>query len=149
MVLWACPICLLLLFLLVPRWWICFPSVLFFFIQGRELFTDTLYSSVVNQYNVLKSAIFRDCGADASNTAISLSQPWLWMSNSIVKLPFYFFRRSDGGAIVQFCWEKFLNFKLWHHCTLLIMEVPVTVLQILSRVIGGSAHMDPSASQSI
>jgi len=45
--------------------------------EGRELFTDTLYSSVVNQYNVLKSAIFRDRGAAAaSNTAISLSQPW-------------------------------------------------------------------------
>ncbi|RLN18986.1 hypothetical protein C2845_PM02G18780 [Panicum miliaceum] len=43
--------------------------------EGRELFTDTLYSSVVNQYNVLKSAIFRDRGA-AANTAISLSQPW-------------------------------------------------------------------------
>jgi glycerol-3-phosphate O-acyltransferase len=44
--------------------------------EGRELFTDTLYSSVVNQYNVLKSAIFRDRGAAALNTAISLSQPW-------------------------------------------------------------------------
>jgi glycerol-3-phosphate O-acyltransferase len=48
----------------------------FFFTQGRELFTNTLYNSVVNQYNVLKSAIFRDRGAAVSNNAISLSQPW-------------------------------------------------------------------------
>ncbi|ONM00338.1 glycerol-3-phosphate acyltransferase, chloroplastic isoform X1 [Zea mays] len=44
--------------------------------EGRELFTNTLYNSVVNQYNVLKSAIFRDRGAAVSNNAISLSQPW-------------------------------------------------------------------------
>ncbi|XP_066344125.1 glycerol-3-phosphate acyltransferase, chloroplastic-like [Miscanthus floridulus] len=44
--------------------------------EGRELFTNTLYNSVVNQYNVLKSAIFRDRGAAVSNNVISLSQPW-------------------------------------------------------------------------
>ncbi|CAN6324444.1 unnamed protein product [Urochloa humidicola] len=44
--------------------------------EGRELFSDTLYNSVVNQYNVLKSAIFKDSGVASSNTAISLSQPW-------------------------------------------------------------------------
>lgn len=51
-------------------------TTFFFIIQGRELFTNTLYNSVVNQYNVLKSAIFRDRGAAVSNNAISLSQPW-------------------------------------------------------------------------
>ncbi|XP_066387430.1 glycerol-3-phosphate acyltransferase, chloroplastic-like [Miscanthus floridulus] len=44
--------------------------------EGRELFTNTLYNSVVNQYNVLKSAVFRDRGAAVSNNVISLSQPW-------------------------------------------------------------------------
>ncbi|KAJ1296091.1 hypothetical protein BS78_01G272300 [Paspalum vaginatum] len=44
--------------------------------EGKELFTNNLYSSVVNQYNVLTSAIFRDRGAAVSNTVISLSQPW-------------------------------------------------------------------------
>jgi glycerol-3-phosphate O-acyltransferase len=51
-------------------------TTFFFIIQGRELFTNTLYNSVVNQYNVLKSAIFRDRGAAVSNNVISLSQPW-------------------------------------------------------------------------
>ncbi|KAK3153406.1 hypothetical protein QOZ80_2BG0172080 [Eleusine coracana subsp. coracana] len=44
--------------------------------EGRELFAKTLYDSVVNQYNVLKTAIFRDHGAAASSPVISLSQPW-------------------------------------------------------------------------
>ncbi|KAL6641522.1 hypothetical protein ACP70R_019703 [Stipagrostis hirtigluma subsp. patula] len=44
--------------------------------EGRELFTKALYNSVVNQYNVLKSAIFRDNGTAASSPVISLSQPW-------------------------------------------------------------------------
>ncbi|KAF8689230.1 hypothetical protein HU200_042018 [Digitaria exilis] len=44
--------------------------------EGKEIFANTLYNSVVNQYNVLKSAIFRDCGTAASSTGISLSQPW-------------------------------------------------------------------------
>ncbi|WVZ57789.1 hypothetical protein U9M48_008131 [Paspalum notatum var. saurae] len=44
--------------------------------ERNELFTNNLYSSVVNQYNVLTSAIFRDRGAAVSNTVISLSQPW-------------------------------------------------------------------------
>ncbi|GJM91582.1 hypothetical protein PR202_ga07968 [Eleusine coracana subsp. coracana] len=44
--------------------------------EGRELFAKTLYDSVVNQYNVLKTAIFRDHGAAASSPVMSLSQPW-------------------------------------------------------------------------
>lgn len=44
--------------------------------EGREKFSETLYNSVVDQYNVLKSAIFRGRGAASSNPAISLSQPW-------------------------------------------------------------------------
>ncbi|CAN6311742.1 unnamed protein product [Urochloa humidicola] len=44
--------------------------------EGRELFSDSLYNSVVNQYNVLKSAILKDRGVAASSTTISLSQPW-------------------------------------------------------------------------
>jgi glycerol-3-phosphate O-acyltransferase len=47
-------------------------------LQAREKFTETLYNSVVDQYNVLKSAIFRDRGAVSLNPAISLSQPWRW-----------------------------------------------------------------------
>ena len=47
-------------------------------IQAKEKFSETMYNSVVDQYNVLKSAIFRDCGAASSNPAISLSQPWRW-----------------------------------------------------------------------
>lgn len=43
--------------------------------EGRELFTNTLYNSVINQYSVLTSAIFRDREAAMSNTVISLSQP--------------------------------------------------------------------------
>uniref|UniRef100_R7W5C7 Glycerol-3-phosphate acyltransferase, chloroplastic n=1 Tax=Aegilops tauschii TaxID=37682 RepID=R7W5C7_AEGTA len=45
-------------------------------VQARGIFSEALYNSVVDQYNVLKSAIFRDRGAVSSNPAISLSQPW-------------------------------------------------------------------------
>jgi glycerol-3-phosphate O-acyltransferase len=48
----------------------------FLFMQGRELFTKTLYDTVVNQYNVLKSAIVRGHGEAASSPVVSLSQPW-------------------------------------------------------------------------
>uniref|UniRef100_A0A452YQU3 Glycerol-3-phosphate acyltransferase, chloroplastic n=1 Tax=Aegilops tauschii subsp. strangulata TaxID=200361 RepID=A0A452YQU3_AEGTS len=44
--------------------------------EARGIFSEALYNSVVDQYNVLKSAIFRDRGAVSSNPAISLSQPW-------------------------------------------------------------------------
>lgn len=44
--------------------------------EAKEKFSETLYNSVVDQYNVLKSAIFRDRGAASSNPAVSLSQPW-------------------------------------------------------------------------
>ncbi|XP_052134173.1 glycerol-3-phosphate acyltransferase, chloroplastic [Oryza glaberrima] len=44
--------------------------------ECREKFSESLYNSVVDQYNALKSAIFRGRGADSSDSAISLSQPW-------------------------------------------------------------------------
>ncbi|KAL6905400.1 hypothetical protein ACP4OV_003001 [Aristida adscensionis] len=44
--------------------------------EGRELFTKALYDSVVNQYSVLKAAIFIDHGTAASSPVVSLSQPW-------------------------------------------------------------------------
>uniref|UniRef100_A0A0D9XMX1 Glycerol-3-phosphate acyltransferase, chloroplastic n=1 Tax=Leersia perrieri TaxID=77586 RepID=A0A0D9XMX1_9ORYZ len=44
--------------------------------ECREKFSEALYNSVIDQYNVLKSAIFRGRGAVSSNSDISLSQPW-------------------------------------------------------------------------
>ncbi|XP_015697455.2 glycerol-3-phosphate acyltransferase, chloroplastic [Oryza brachyantha] len=44
--------------------------------ECREKFSETLYNLVVDQYNALKSTIFRGHGAASSNSAISLSQPW-------------------------------------------------------------------------
>lgn len=44
--------------------------------EAKEAFSQALYNSVAEQYNVLKSAICEHQGLNASNTIISLSQPW-------------------------------------------------------------------------
>eukprot|EP00262_Sarcandra_glabra_P000876 TRINITY_DN1091_c0_g1_i1.p1 TRINITY_DN1091_c0_g1~~TRINITY_DN1091_c0_g1_i1.p1 ORF type:complete len:454 (-),score=86.48 TRINITY_DN1091_c0_g1_i1:389-1750(-) len=45
--------------------------------EAKEAFSNALYESVNEQYNVLKSAICGNQGRDASNSAVCLSQPWL------------------------------------------------------------------------
>ncbi|KAF8380748.1 hypothetical protein HHK36_028238 [Tetracentron sinense] len=45
--------------------------------EAKVAFSQALYNSVAEQYNVLKSAIHGKQGLDASNSAVSLSQPWL------------------------------------------------------------------------
>ncbi|KAF3449308.1 hypothetical protein FNV43_RR10036 [Rhamnella rubrinervis] len=44
--------------------------------EAREVYTQTLYNSVSEQYNVLKSAVEGKQGLGASTQAVSLSQPW-------------------------------------------------------------------------
>ncbi|NP_001290538.1 glycerol-3-phosphate acyltransferase, chloroplastic [Elaeis guineensis] len=44
--------------------------------EAKEAFSQALYNSVGEQYNVLKSAIHEHRGLNASNSIISLSQPW-------------------------------------------------------------------------
>eukprot|EP01018_Ginkgo_biloba_P005123 Gb_19458 [translate_table: standard] len=42
----------------------------------KEAFSEALYDTVVTHYNVLKSAIYEGKGMIASNSLVSLSQPW-------------------------------------------------------------------------
>ncbi|KAI7989540.1 hypothetical protein LOK49_LG13G01872 [Camellia lanceoleosa] len=44
--------------------------------EAKMAYTQALYDSVVDQYNVLKSAIHGKKGLEASVPTISLSQPW-------------------------------------------------------------------------
>lgn len=44
--------------------------------EARTVYTRTLYESVSQQYNILKSAIHGKQGLEASTSAVSLSQPW-------------------------------------------------------------------------
>ncbi|XP_044466187.1 glycerol-3-phosphate acyltransferase, chloroplastic-like isoform X2 [Mangifera indica] len=44
--------------------------------EAKEAYTQALYNSVNEQYNVLKSAIHGKQGLKASITSVSLSQPW-------------------------------------------------------------------------
>lgn len=44
--------------------------------QAKETYSQALYSSVSEQYDVLKSAIYGYNGPDASNSVVCLSQPW-------------------------------------------------------------------------
>jgi len=44
--------------------------------EVKEAFSKTIYDTVVMHYNVLKSAIYGGKGTDASNSLVSLSQPW-------------------------------------------------------------------------
>ncbi|KAK9274990.1 hypothetical protein L1049_022247 [Liquidambar formosana] len=44
--------------------------------EAKETYTHALYNSVVEQYNVLKSAIHGKQGLNASTPYVSLSQPW-------------------------------------------------------------------------
>ncbi|XP_077234931.1 phospholipid/glycerol acyltransferase family protein [Tasmannia lanceolata] len=44
--------------------------------EVKEVFSQALYDSVTEQYNVLKSAAYGNQGLDASNSTVSLSQPW-------------------------------------------------------------------------
>ncbi|KAI4314524.1 hypothetical protein L6164_027423 [Bauhinia variegata] len=45
--------------------------------EAKKAYSQTLYSSVTEQYNVLKSAIHGQKGLEASLPTISLSQPWI------------------------------------------------------------------------
>lgn len=45
-------------------------------VQAAALFSQALYTSVIEQYNVLKSAINENEGLEASNSLVTLSQPW-------------------------------------------------------------------------
>uniref|UniRef100_A0A6V7QY65 Glycerol-3-phosphate acyltransferase, chloroplastic n=1 Tax=Ananas comosus var. bracteatus TaxID=296719 RepID=A0A6V7QY65_ANACO len=44
--------------------------------EAKEVFSQALYNSVTEQYNVLKSAIYGCRGLEASTSVVSLSQPW-------------------------------------------------------------------------
>ncbi|XP_068650539.1 glycerol-3-phosphate acyltransferase ATS12, chloroplastic-like isoform X2 [Aristolochia californica] len=44
--------------------------------EAKAAFSQALYSSVTDQYNILKSAVHGNQGLDASNSYVSLSQPW-------------------------------------------------------------------------
>eukprot|EP00268_Persea_americana_P056642 TRINITY_DN6708_c0_g1_i2.p1 TRINITY_DN6708_c0_g1~~TRINITY_DN6708_c0_g1_i2.p1 ORF type:complete len:155 (+),score=36.01 TRINITY_DN6708_c0_g1_i2:892-1356(+) len=44
--------------------------------EAAALFSQALYTSVIEQYNVLKSAINENKGLEASNSLVTLSQPW-------------------------------------------------------------------------
>ncbi|XXG75560.1 hypothetical protein AAC387_Pa08g0105 [Persea americana] len=44
--------------------------------EAKAAFSKALYASVTEQYSVLKSAIHGNQGLDASNSIVSLSQPW-------------------------------------------------------------------------
>ncbi|URD87242.1 glycerol-3-phosphate acyltransferase [Musa troglodytarum] len=44
--------------------------------EAKKAFSRALYGSIIEQYNVLESAIYRYQGLNASNSIISLSQPW-------------------------------------------------------------------------
>lgn len=48
----------------------------FYMEQAKEAYTKAVYDSVVEQYNVLKSAVHGNKGLEASTPEISLSQPW-------------------------------------------------------------------------
>ncbi|CAH9132995.1 unnamed protein product [Cuscuta epithymum] len=45
--------------------------------EAKMAYSDALYDSVNQQYNVLKSAIHGKQGLEASTSTVSLSQPWL------------------------------------------------------------------------
>lgn len=45
-------------------------------LQAKIAYSASLYSSVCEQYNVLKSAIHDKQGLQGSTRSISLSQPW-------------------------------------------------------------------------
>ncbi|PON63284.1 hypothetical protein PanWU01x14_131940 [Parasponia andersonii] len=44
--------------------------------EAREAYTEALYNSITEQYNVLKSAVHGKQGFKASSPNVSLSQPW-------------------------------------------------------------------------
>ncbi|XP_022717271.1 glycerol-3-phosphate acyltransferase, chloroplastic-like isoform X1 [Durio zibethinus] len=44
--------------------------------EAKDVYTQALYKSVSEQYNVLKSAIHGKQGLEASTAGVSLSQPW-------------------------------------------------------------------------
>ncbi|KAG5228648.1 glycerol-3-phosphate acyltransferase [Salix suchowensis] len=44
--------------------------------EAKEVYTEALYKSVTEQYNVLKSAVHGKQGLGASTPTVSLSQPW-------------------------------------------------------------------------
>lgn len=44
--------------------------------EAKEVYTEALYKSVTEQYNVLKSAVHGKQGPGASIPTVSLSQPW-------------------------------------------------------------------------
>ncbi|XWS38799.1 hypothetical protein CRYUN_Cryun19dG0161200 [Craigia yunnanensis] len=44
--------------------------------EAKDVYTQALYKSVTEQYNVLKSAIHGKKGLEASTAGVSLSQPW-------------------------------------------------------------------------
>lgn len=45
--------------------------------EAKGAFSVALYHAVTEQYNILKSAIYEHQGLDASDSRVSLSQPWL------------------------------------------------------------------------
>ncbi|KAM4073319.1 hypothetical protein ACB094_10G009400 [Castanea mollissima] len=44
--------------------------------QAKDLYTQAVYNAVMEQYNVLRSAIHAKQGLEASTPSVSLSQPW-------------------------------------------------------------------------
>lgn len=46
------------------------------FLKAKEAYSDALYDSVSEQYEILKSAIQGSQGLEASTHTVSLSQPW-------------------------------------------------------------------------
>ena len=45
-------------------------------LQAKEAYSQALYDSMCQQYNVLKTAVHGAQGLEASTSSVSLSQPW-------------------------------------------------------------------------
>ena len=45
-------------------------------LQAKEIYSQALYGSICQQYNVLKTAVHGAQGLDVSTATVSLSQPW-------------------------------------------------------------------------
>lgn len=54
----------------------CWFSCQHLALQAKEVFSQAVYDSVIKQYSVLKAAIYGCQGLNASNSVVSLSQPW-------------------------------------------------------------------------
>lgn len=61
---------------LIPKSLLVLNETICALLQAKAAVSKALYASVTEQYSVLKSAIHGNQGLDASNSVVSLSQPW-------------------------------------------------------------------------